>query len=260
MRWFFLALLLSGSALAQTPPTPEPAVQDHILELMHGYADQYVTKLPNFICDQVLRESESVNPGKWKKGDKVVSKLSFHDGREDRSIESVNGKKVKPGAPPRPLPLTTEGEFGMLLGQVLGKDSEAYFNWNRWETLRGKELAVFDFGVDKEHSNMSLGLNGGSGTIVGYQGSVYADPDTGKVWRIEYTAKDIPPKLQTRQISTVVDYSETAIGTKRYLLPMEATVTLVLWTRDVRNELEFQSYRKFGAETSITFDGAEPAK
>jgi hypothetical protein len=80
------------------------------------------------------------------------------------------------------------------------------------------------------------------------------------VWRISYTAKDIPPEIQTRQISTDVDYTETPIGTKTYLLPADASVTLLLWTKQIKNELDFRGYRKFEAESSITFAGEDSPK
>ena len=255
---FFLGLMAAaGWALAQAP-APDTAAQDKLLESMHDYADKYVSNLPNFLCEQVTRESESGGKqGRWRKRDTVVSTLSFHDGREERTLETVNGKKVKPGTQRGSLPLNTEGEFGMLLNRVLGKESEAYFKWNRWEAVRGKQLAVFDFQVDKERSSMTLQLSKVAKATVAYGGSVYADPLTGGIWRISYAAKDIPPEIQTRQIGTTVDYAETAIGTKTYLLPTEATVTLVLWLKDIRNEMAFQSYRKFEAASSITFDPAK---
>ena len=256
-----VGVMLAVGATAQTVPPPDAETQDRLLDSMHGYADKYVSNLPNFFCDQQTRESEAdLKPGRWRKGDTVLSKLTFHDGREQRTLETVNGKRVKPGTTSRPLPLNTEGEFGMLLAQVLGKDSTAYFTWNRWETVRGKQLAVFDFAVDKESSLMTLRLSDAASAVVGYEGSVYADPATGAVWRISYAAKDIPPQIQTRQISTEVDYAETAIGTKTYLLPTQASVTLLLWTKQIRNELEFRGYRKFEAESSVTFGGEESAK
>ena len=73
------------------------------------------------------------------------------------------------------------------------------------------------------------------------------------MWRITDTASDIPPALLTRAISTAIDYGEVLIGEKKYLLPIEATAALLLETKKVRNEMEFQSYRKFEADTVITF-------
>lgn len=260
-----LFLLTRTGVLAQPPAAPAPALsneeQDRVLGLMHEYADKYASNLPNFICDQVTRESEAdVEAKHWKKGDTVVSKLSFHDGREDRSVESVNGKKVKAGGKEHRLFLNTQGEFGMLLTQVLGKESQAFFKWTGWDTVRGKRLAVYDFSVDRERSTLSLHMGDVAGATVGYEGSVDADPETGAVWRIVYTAKDIPKQIQTRKISTTVDYAQTDIGTKSYLLPTQATVTLLTWLQQVRNELEFKGYRKFDADTVIKFDSGDPPK
>jgi hypothetical protein len=77
------------------------------------------------------------------------------------------------------------------------------------------------------------------------------------VWRITDAAdSDIPPQLQMRQISTVIDYAETQIGGKTYLLPVTASVAVVGFTGNVRNDLEFQEYRKFEADSVIKFGDA----
>jgi hypothetical protein len=234
---------------------------------MHHYAAQYVSNLPNFLCVQVTRQFDAgKKSNRWHKGDTLVSKLSFNQGREERTLDSVNGKPVDPSKTRRRPPLSTEGEFGILLSRVLGPDSEAWFTWNRWETLRGKRLAVFDFTVDKQHSTLSLSLSDLAKAIVPYRGSIYADPATGAVWRISDTASDIPPQLLTREISTTIDYDEISIGDRKYLLPVQATVTVLLETKKIRNEMEFQDYRKFEADSAVTFGpeaspaAAQPAK
>ena len=91
-----------------------------------------------------------------------------------------------------------------------------------------------------------------------YTGSVYADPETGAVWRITDAATDIPAKLLTRAISTTIDYDEIPVGDKKYLLPVEAVVSLLLENKKVRNELEFHDYRKFEADSAITFGDPVP--
>jgi len=245
-------------ALSQQTP-PDPATQDKLLEAMHQYAAQYVSNLPNFLCVQVTRHLEAgKKSNRWHKGDTLVSKLSFNQGREERTVELVNGKPIDPGKARRRDPLTTEGEFGILLSRVLGPQSEAWFTWSRWETIRGKRLAVFDYTVDKQHSTLSLSLSDLARAIVPYRGSVYADPATGAIWRITDTAYDIPSKLMTQEISRTIDYDEIPIGEKRYLLPVEATVSALLETRKIRNEMEFQDYRKFEADAAITFGSVEP--
>jgi hypothetical protein len=254
-----VTLVLFGACLLRAQPAPSPAEQDKLLESMHNYAAGYVSGLPNFICVQVTRQLEAGKKSdRWHKGDTLVSKLSFNQGREQRVLDSVNGKPLRPGQNRWRAPLQTEGEFGLLLSRVLGPESEAWFTWSHWETLRGKRLAVFDFSVDKQHSTLSLSLSDLAKAIVPYTGSVYADPETGAVWRITDAATDIPAKLLTRAISTTIDYDEIPVGDKKYLLPAEAVVSLLLETKKVRNELEFHDYRKFEADSAITFGDPVP--
>lgn len=259
-----LLLLFSAPALsrAQSAPSaapPDPAAQDQILDAMHRYAAQYVSNLPNFLCAQITRQFDAGRKSnRWHKGDTLISKLSFNQGREERTLDSVNGKPVDSAKARRRAPLSTEGEFGILLSRVLGPDSEAWFTWSRWETIRGKRLAVFDFTVDKQHSTLSLSLSDLAKATVPYRGSICADPTTGAVWRISDTAFDIPPRLLTREISRTIDYDEISIGDRKYLLPVQATVSALLETRKIRNEMEFQNYRKFEADSSVTF-GSEAA-
>jgi hypothetical protein len=258
-RTLRLTLVLYTAGLLRAQPAPSPAEQDQLLESMHNYAASYVSSLPNFICVQVTRQLEAgVKSNRWHKGDTLVSKLSFNQGREQRILDAVNGKPVSGGANRWRTPLRTEGEFGIVLSRVLGPGSEAWFTWSRWEILRGKRLAVFDFSVDRQHSTLSLSLGELASAIVPYSGSVYADPETGAVWRITDAAREIPAKLFTRAISTTIDYDEIPIGDKKYRLPIEAVVSLLLENKKVRNELEFHDYRKFEADSAITFGDAVP--
>jgi hypothetical protein len=257
-RPYLVIVALSSGCALYAQPAPTPAEQDQYLDAMHHYAAQYVSSLPNFLCAQTTRQFEAgLKSNRWHKGDTLVSKLSFNRGREQRSLDLVNGKPADPARRHWRTPLVTEGEFGILLGRVLGPDSEAWFTWSRWETLRGRRLAVFDYSVDKQHSTLSLSLSGLSKAVVPYHGSVYGDPATGAVWSITSTATEIPAALLTREISTTIDYDEVTIGEKNYLLPVEASVSLLLETRKVRNEMEFEGYRKFEADSSITFGKAE---
>jgi hypothetical protein len=258
-RWaaVFLALPLTTAAF-EAPP--DPAEQDRLLAAMHQYADHYISSLPNFICTQVTRQLEAGKKSdRWHKGDTLTTTLMFTRGREQRKLTLVNGKPVEPGPKRWHTPLITEGEFAILLSRVLGAESQAYFTWGRWETLRGKRLAVFDYSVDKRHSTLTLSLSDLAKATVAYSGSVWGDPATGAVWRITDAATDIPPALLTRAISTAIDYGEVLIGEKKYLLPIEASASLLLQNKKVRNEMEFQGYRKFEADTVITFGPDAPS-
>jgi hypothetical protein len=259
-RSLLFGLFLAFRAVAADDAPPDPAAQDHLLEQMEAYAAQYVSSLPNFLCIQVTHQYQTgLNSNRWHKGDTLTSGLSFHDGQEKRTLQLVNGKAADPAKRIWHTPLVSEGEFGILLNQVMEPSSDASFTWSRWETVRGRRLAVFDYTVDKEHSTLVMQLSDLAKAVLAYHGSVYADPATGAIRRItDAVTSDIPRQLRMSAISTVIDYAETAIGDKSYLLPLAATVSVVTDTEKVRNDLEFQAYRKFEAESVIKFgDGHE---
>jgi hypothetical protein len=250
----------------QSETQPSPAEQDKLLDLMGQYAEQYVSNLPNFICDQITSQYRGNKKGKhWRKGDTLTAKLTYTQGHEDRTLYLVNNNPIRPGSRRWSTPLVTEGEFGTLLERVLGPDDDAVFTWARWQTLRNKRVAVFDYIVDQSHSSLSLSLSGYVKATVPYTGSVYADPETGAIWRITDTATEIPPELQTESIGTTIDYAETPIGDAKYLLPLTAVVTMQTNRNQIRNEIQFQQYRKFETDSNITFGppattGPEPSK
>jgi ribosomal protein L39E len=255
----FAAVLGLSSGIAQAQTTEQSSIplgteQENLLAMMRKYADRYVSNLPNFVCIQTTRQLEAGKHSKhWRKGDVLTSKLTFNEGHEDRTLILVNSKEIRSSLRSWRTPLVTEGEFGLLLSRVLAPESEATFTWSRWETLKGKRLAVFDYDVDKQHSTLRLSLGDLAKAVVPYHGSVWADPGTGAVWRITDTATDIPAILETKEISTTIDYGEILIGDTSYLLPVEAVVSLLLEKRRVRNEMVFDDYRKFEARSAITF-------
>lgn len=247
-------------ATASPRPAPDPTEQQKMVAAIQTYAEKYVSNLPNFICEQVTEQFEAgKKPTHWRKGDTLTSKLVFNQGREERSLELVNDKPPKPGIRRWRTPLITEGEFGILLGSVFGSSSNASFSWNQWEVVAGRPVAVFDYSIDGQHSTLRLSLSDLAQATVPYHGSVYADPTSGVVWRITNSATDIPAAVQTKSITTMVDYQEVLIGSATYVLPIRATVFLRTDSNNIRNQMEFRNYRKFEADSTITYtsDGAE---
>src|SRR6185437_513029 len=119
----------------QDASTPSAADQQRILDSMRAYAAGYISNLPNFICQQVTQQLEAgKKPKKWRQGDTIVSKLVFSNGQEQRSLISVNDQPPDPSHFVR-RPLVTNGEFGILLANVLNEKTEAKFSWSAWQTV-----------------------------------------------------------------------------------------------------------------------------
>jgi hypothetical protein len=54
-------------------------------------------------------------------------------------------------------------------------------------------------------------------------------------------------------LTTTINYGKIDIGGKNYLLPVHATVMVVTNVERDRNEIDFTGYRKFEAESTITY-------
>jgi hypothetical protein len=251
---------LAASLVASCAQDPPPAAdeQQRLLQSMRSYAEQYIADLPNFMCEQVTRQYlAGKKPKSWHKGDTLTFRLLFSDRQEQRNLELVNEKPIRPGMRHRPAPLTTEGEFGILLANIFASASEATFVWRGWQDVRGRRVGVFDYSVDQAHSTLKLSLSDLAQAIIPYHGSVYGDAQSGAIWRIEDGADNLPKEVDTRSISTAIDYDDVAIGTRRYLLPVQASIWVTTPSNNIRNDLEFRNYRKFETDSVIKYASAE---
>ena len=68
-----------------------------------------------------------------------------------------------------------------------------------------------------------------------------------------YILHRIPDGFPVRSAYTLVDYDFTEVGGRPYLLPLRAEVRMNTADLQTRNDVAFHSYRKFAAETTITF-------
>jgi hypothetical protein len=263
-KWILIATLIAGLARSQTQvaapenarPAPTREEQRRILIAVSNYAEQYVDSLPNFICDQTTQQFEAGRkPKKWHQLDSLTSKLVFNKGREERSLELVNGRPVSAHRRVR-TPLTSEGEFGILLREIFDPSTDTGFSWSNWETVDGHPVAVLNFSIDKSHSTLKLTGEMGSG-IAPYRGSVTVDPQTGEIWKVTDAAFDIPPIVQTESIATTIVYGRVTIGEHSFLLPTHATVLLNTGDNNIRNEMSFDDYRKFESDSKITFTAVD---
>jgi hypothetical protein len=257
LRPILLSFFLAAVGYSQAP-SPDSAQQGAMLAAMARYAEKYISGLPNFLCELTTEQYRSgVRHLRWKRGDTLTAQLAFSNGQEKSILKAVNDKPLKASSPRRHRPLTTSGEFGSILADAFADSSNARFRWNRWDTIQGKRVAVFDYAIDKEHSFLRLSRSDLASAIVPYHGSVYGDPDSGAIYRVSNEATEIPADIKIVSITTTVDYVETTIGAGRYLLPSHATVFDNRGFDLVRNELYFRSYRKFEAESSIKFESNE---
>lgn len=255
---FVLGLFAGLMARAAQEAPPAAAEQGRMLDAMRAYAVQYVANLPNFLCEQVTRQYQAgKKPEHWRAGDVLMFKLLYSNGEEERNLELVNDRAVRPGTRRWRTPLQTSGEFGVLLDTIFSAASQASFTWNGWQSVRGKRVAAFGFTIDAQHSAMRFGFRDSTQPAVPYHGTVYGDPPTGAIWRVRSEVTELPKELETESLVTTIEYDRVAIGDKSYLLPVQASIWMKADRNYVRNELEFRNYRKFEADTVVKYGSAD---
>ena len=89
-------------------------------------------------------------------------------------------------------------------------------------------------------------------------GLAYVDADAAMVMRITSDAEGLPQTLPIQQAASELDYDFVTINDREYLLPLRSLARLRTGKYRSKNEVEFREYRKFGSESTISFDTPEP--
>ncbi len=216
-----------------------------------GKALAWSGQLPNFLCTETIRRSQKRNNGDWKADDVLTVQLGSADGKEYAKLVAVNNKPAKVGYDAM-KGVTTEGEFGGAIAEVF-RPGAANFSWDSDSTLRGRPVRVIRYNVDVDKSTFELKFPETSWQqVVGHHGLIYVDRETGEVLRLVQIAL-VPPDAPLRADSTTIDYDHADIGGTKYLLPLSAEVTLAANGAQFHNEIEFHDYRKFTADSSLSF-------
>jgi hypothetical protein len=70
--------------------------------------------------------------------------------------------------------------------------------------------------------------------------------------RIEAT--DVPPEMLLREATTEIDYTRASLDGKSYLIPASAEIVTVFFNgNESRNQIHFSHCRKYGVESTVTF-------
>jgi hypothetical protein len=251
-----------AGALPETnwPSLPRPSV-DEQLAAVNGAsrrALRYIVDLPNFLCNLLIDRSENRNDGGWRDKDVLNVQLGFSERTEHYKLTSVNG---------RPTSLTyravggaiSEGDFGSVMAEIFLPHS-AQFHWDHWTSLRSHVAHVFRYQIAAKKSEYELVFGDKKGkpvtTITAHHGYVYIEKDTNNILRIEQIAAP-PAGFPLRYAVNVIDYDWNEVAGQKYLLPLRAEITMGSASLRSFNVVQFRDYRKFAAESQITFDAPQ---
>lgn len=268
-------------APAQPPVTLEPvlegAAEQALLAKMAGYASNYLHNLPDFLCSETtrfflsgkqpsnLKKTKFKSTAKWRLDQTITEDVGYYGGSEHHHTRLVDD--VPDTRPIQKIRSNySRGEFGAILGLTFDPAGKAQFHWDHWENSGQKRLAVFSYSITRENSQYVVCCaSTGTVTINGFQqrqlkswasayrGLLYADPDTGAIERFTLRNVDIPSWVDMDAAGNWIDYSEVNLSGQPYRLPAQAVHHTQIRNYQTRDEIEFSNYRKFTADSTITF-------
>lgn len=257
--------------------TPAEGSLTGILEDARQIALNYSKALPNFICTEVVHRYEAHGPtGPFRTVDTLTLQLTYFQLRENYKLVARNDRPTKQklesvgGA-------FSQGEFGSKLLLIFHPASKASFAFREWTEIGTRRVAAYTYRVERADSHFELRVATNS-MVVGYHGTVFIDEAAHRVLRIEEEV-DVPDGFPVQYARNSGDYEFVDVGGQQYLLPTRSeSLSADLppgYARKIRtvgpelalnqqvryrNVIEFRDYRKYAAESTLTFDAPGPPK
>ena len=270
-------------------PAPDSNAQQAMLARTLNYAAQTMTRLPNFYATRTtqhfedtpahetmarmnMSSSRGLRPGAWPAvvPDEVDYRPMHLTGVSSVTVTYRNGNELGGSKPLDAMSatqpakvLTTAGEFGPVLGMVLGDTRQSPMTWAHWEKGPNGVEAVFRYSVPQEQAHYVVRLPRG-GRIEqyrpAYHGEIAIDPANGDVIRISVVAQLAPPN--DRDVTAiVVEYGTVTIGEKPYACPVKSIAISKTPVADALgasvpmqtqlNDVAFTGYHLFRAEARV---------
>jgi hypothetical protein len=245
----------NGRADPPKPVSRVPASDDEIIAAARDAADRVTDGLPDFIVQQnTTRYFSRTLPPQWQVLDVVTAEVASVGGKEDYRNIKVNGK-----ASNRPIEKTgawSTGEFQTILQNLLNPYTAAAFHKAKDDTLDGRPAYTYDFHVKQQNSDWDIHAPDGSKVTPAFSGSVWIDKATSNVMRIEEQTDSLPSSFPFDKAEAVVEYGFMNIDRKTYPLPIHSDNLTCQRGSTIctKNAIDFRNYRKFGADSNITFD------
>jgi hypothetical protein len=230
-------------------PIPPPPVGDPLIRKTAEAAMDFTETLPDYVCQEMMARYQSMaTPANWQALDIVGAAVVYEKGKEDYRDVTINGKAIKKNIEQLDGAWST-GEFGTVLIDLFSPATAADFHYSRDSRSGGVSAKVYDFSVVRERSHSQT-------YDPPYKGSVWIDPATARVLRIEMQAYGFPDAFPTDHVESATDYQYTRLGdAKQYLLPVHAENLSCQRGSNFcsRNVIDFRNYHKYTGESSITF-------
>jgi len=234
------------------PMTIHP--EDQLIRKAADAALDFTETLPSYVCQEMMARFQSTSkPVSWQPLDVVTANLVYENGVEGYKDIAVNGR------PKKSMEETggawSTGEFGTVLINLFSPATNTQFHFRRDSRTAGMATKMYDFEVARENSNWNIHMDSQT-YLPAYRGSVWIDPASARVLRIEMEAIGFPDSFPTDHVESATDYQYIRLGdAKQYLLPVHAETLSCQRGSSycTRNTIDFRNYHKYTGESNITF-------
>ena len=279
-------------------PPPDNETQERMLALALDYVRTTMRRLPDFYATRETthfegapsQQATSTSPVSFGSAvrnmrmpgltlGRAESKPLHCTGTSSVTVTYRDGREVSVTQTDRSKPedhpvtgLTTSGEFGPILGVVLGDAMRGQVTWARWEQGLSDPVAVFRYAVAADASNYRVGIPNGTkleDVYPAYHGEIAIDPATGSVLRLSIVA-DLAPPHEMMRTAIAVEYAPVEIGDRTYDCPVHGVAFSKIPVAGAKaepsgtepevqtqlNDVAFTQYHLFGSEARIVGDGS----
>ncbi|HEX4134128.1 MAG TPA: hypothetical protein VHY84_05855 [Bryobacteraceae bacterium] len=234
-----------------------PSSGDAVIDKTRHAAFSFSQTLPNFVVKQLTTRYETMaargGQTSWHILDTVSAEVISEGGAENYRNILVNGKPPK-----EDLAKTgtwSTGEYQSVLLDVLSSASHADFHNQRTTSIVNRDAWRYDFSVEQPNSHWQVDSSAAT-YKPGYTGVIWIDKESSRVLRLEMAARNVPRTFQFDTVESAIDYDSVPIGDSRFVMPTHSEVLTCDRGASIcdRNTIDFRDYKKFTADSNITFD------
>lgn len=236
----------------------EAAPVDEIVQDARIGAVEFRQDMPDYIAQQhTARYISTTRPARWEAADVVSAEVVYRQGKEEYRNIQLNGRPVRQAIDTTGAWST--GEFVSVLQEVMMPQTT--FKRSGEERIGGREAWVYNFSVRKPNSHWRIEDPNGRWEKPAYTGTIWIDKELRRVVRIEERTGTMPPDFYYDKAELTLDYGFVRIDTKNYLLPVRSENLACIRGSATckRNVIDFRNYRKFSADSNLTFEKFRPA-
>jgi hypothetical protein len=252
----FLAVLLAVAPLTALAQDPLDGLPPGVLLLsrIKRHMREDLARLPDYTCLQTAQRFYKQPAAKAVLKPIDTQRLEVLDAG-DKELYAPPGarnfQKENPGEFTT-TGLSGTGVFSLALRNLMVNDN-GLFQFRGEEPLAGRRAVRYDYRVPLLQSGMTIEVGGVQGRVAS-KGSVWVDPDSLDLLRLDIVADDVPPNLPLVSSISSVYYARMPIGDRTILLPETAQMDLVETSgAEARNVVEFTHCRAFQAESTVNF-------